>query len=99
DGFAPAQIDDDVAVFHALDRAVDDLADAIDVLVVHALALGIAHLLDDHLLGGLGGDAAELDGRQRLGDEVAVFGGGVAGLGVGQRNLLGVFLDVLDHFE
>ena len=78
DGFATTEVDDDVAVFDALDRAVDDLADAVDVLVVHALALGIAHLLHDHLLGRLGGDAAELDRRQRLGDEVAELGGGVA---------------------
>src|SRR6185369_13873141 len=60
DGLAAAEIDDDVAVLDALDGAVDDLADAIDVLVVHALALGIADLLHDHLLGGLGGNAAEL---------------------------------------
>ncbi len=35
------------------------------------LALGFAHALHDHLLGGLGGDAAEIDRRQRVDDEVA----------------------------
>ena len=48
-----------------------DLADAVLVFVILPLALGIADLLDDHLLGVLGSDAAEIDGRQRLVDEVA----------------------------
>ena len=69
--FAAAQIDDHVAVFDALDRAMHDLADAVLVFVILALALGIAHLLHDHLLGVLRGDAAEIDRRQRLGDVVA----------------------------
>ena len=60
-----AEIDDDVAELDALDEAVDDLADAVLELVVLPLALGVAHLLDDHLLGGLRGDAAEIDRRQR----------------------------------
>ena len=55
----------DVAELDALDDAVDDLADAVLEFVVLALALGIAHLLHDHLLGVLGGDAAEIDRRQR----------------------------------
>ena len=38
----------------------DDVADAVDVLLVHHLALGLADPLQDHLLGGLGGDAAEV---------------------------------------
>ena len=75
-----AEIDDDVAVFDALDDAVDDLADAVLVLVVLALALGVAHLLHDDLLGVLRGDAAEIDRRQRLGDEIADLGVGVAAL-------------------
>src|SRR5690606_32737915 len=40
DGFAAAEVDDDVAVFGALDGAVDDLADAILVLLVLPVALG-----------------------------------------------------------
>ena len=99
DGFATAEVDDDVAVFDALDGAVDDLADAVDVLVVHALALGIAHLLHDHLLGRLGGDAAELDRRQRLGDEVAELGGVVLALGVLELDLAAGLLDGLDDLE
>src|SRR5690606_38581559 len=76
-GLATAEIDDDVAVFDALDGAVDDLADAAGIFLVHAVALGVAHLLHDHLLGRLGGDATEFDGRQRLGDKIAELGGGI----------------------
>jgi hypothetical protein len=71
DALGAAEIDDDVAEFDALDDAGDDLADAILELLELALALGIAHLLEDDLLGGLGGDAAELDRGQRIDDEVA----------------------------
>ena len=80
DALGAAEIDDDVAVFDALDGAVDDLADAVLVLVVLALALGLAHLLHDDLLGVLRGDAAEIERRQRLGDQVADLGVGVAAL-------------------
>ena len=60
-----AQLHDDVAVLEPLDDAVDDLADALAVLGVDVLALGLAHLLEDHLLGGLRRDAAEIFGRSR----------------------------------
>ena len=87
DGLAAAEIDDDVAVFDALDRAVDDLADAVLELLVLAVALGLAHLLHDDLLGRLGGDAAEIHRRQRLGDVVADLGGRVADARVLERDL------------
>jgi hypothetical protein len=48
-----------VAVLEALDGGVHDLADALAVFAEDVLALGLAHLLEDHLLGGLRGDAAE----------------------------------------
>jgi len=38
------------------------------------LTLGVTHLLHDHLLGGLCGDAPKVDRRQRVGDEVADLG-------------------------
>ena len=60
-----SELDDDVAVLEALDHAVDDFADALAVLGVDVLALGLADLLEDHLLGGLRGDAAEILGRTR----------------------------------
>src|SRR4029078_12269688 len=66
-----AEVDDDVAELDALDDAGDDLADAVLELFELALALGVADLLEDHLLGGLGGDTPELDRGQRIDDEVA----------------------------
>ena len=93
DALGAAEVDDDVAVFDALDGAVDDLADAVLVLVVLALALGLAHLLHDHLLGVLRRHAAEVERRQRLGDQVADLGLGVAPLGVGERDLRRLVLD------
>ena len=71
DALGAAEIDDDVAELDALDDAGDDLAGAVLELLILALALGIADLLEDDLLGGLGGDAAEFDRRQRIDDEVA----------------------------
>jgi hypothetical protein len=56
-----AEIDDDVVAGHLLDRAGDEFADAVLVQLDHLRALRVAHLLHDDLLGGLRGDAAELD--------------------------------------
>jgi hypothetical protein len=85
-GFRAAQIDRDVAEFDALDQTVDDLADAVLVLVELAQTLGLAHALDDHLLGGLCGDAAEIDRRQRIGQIIADLGVGVLALGDFERD-------------
>ena len=49
-----AQVDDDMAELDALDDAGDDLADPVLELLELALALGVADLLEDDLLGGLG---------------------------------------------
>jgi hypothetical protein len=43
------------------------------------VALGFAHLLHDHLLGGLRGDAAVFQRRQRVGDGVADLRAGLRG--------------------
>src|SRR5262249_22600857 len=56
-----AELHHKVAVLGALDDAVDDFADAVLELVELALALVFAHPLNDHLLGGLRSDAAEVD--------------------------------------
>ena len=62
-----AEVDEDVvAVAGLLDDAGDDLADAVDVLVVHHLALRLADPLQDDLLRGLRGDAAEVLRRDVL---------------------------------
>src|SRR5581483_4399661 len=62
-----AEVDEDVpAVARLLDDPGDDLADAVDVLVVHHLALRLADPLQDHLLRRLCGDAPEVVGRDVL---------------------------------
>ena len=95
DRLAAAEIDDDIAVFDALDDAVDDVADAVLEFLILPVALGLAHLLHDHLLGRLGGDAAVFERRQRLGDVVADLGGRVAPAGVLDADLGRVVLDLL----
>ena len=94
-----AEIDDNIAVLHALDGAVADLADAILVLAELALALGLAHLLHDHLLGVLRRHAAEIQGRQRFRDQVAHLGLRLAARGVRERHLGRLVLDRLDHLH
>ena len=74
DALGAAEVDDDMAELDALDDAGDDLAGAVLEFLILALALGVADLLEDDLLGGLGGDPAELDRRQRIDDEVAERG-------------------------
>ena len=94
-----AQVDNHIAVFHALDDAVDDLADAILVFLELALALGFAQALHHHLLAGLRHDPAEIEHRQVFLEISADIGGLVAFLGVGQRDLgrFVLHLAVLDH--
>ncbi len=94
-----AQVDHDVAVLDALDEAVDDFALAVLVLVVLTLALGLAHPLHDHLLGGLRGDAAKVDRRQRLGQEVSGLGFGIALARLVDDDLGERVLDQLDDLE
>ncbi len=93
DRLGAAQIDHHVAELDALDQAVDDFADAVLELVVLALALGIAHFLHDHLLCRLRGDAAEIDRRQRIGQEIADLRLGIEALCLGERDLRRLVLD------
>src|SRR5262249_16163654 len=64
DRVGASQIDDDVLLLEALDGAGRQLALAILELLEDAVALGVAHALDDVLVGRLGRDTAELLGRQ-----------------------------------
>src|SRR5262249_48060631 len=59
DGLVAADLHDDVAVLETLDRRVLHLAHAQAELRVDVLALCLADLLENDLLGGLRGDAAE----------------------------------------
>jgi hypothetical protein len=99
DALGTAQIDDHVAVFDALDRTVDDLAHAVLVLVMMPLAFGLAHFLHDHLLGVLGRYAAEIEGRQGLGQKITHVGRRIAPPGIGERYLRGVVLHLLDDLQ
>ena len=92
-----AEIDDDVAVLDPLDRPVDDLADPVLEHLVLLVALGLADLLHQHLLRGLGGNAAVVEGRQRLGNPVADLGRRILLLRVDKRDLGRVVLDLIDH--
>src|SRR5690606_35416884 len=69
-----AQVDVDVAALDALDDAGHQLADAVLPRIDHLRALGLAHALHDLLLGGLRGDATEVDVVDLLLDEVADLG-------------------------
>ena len=93
------QVDGDVAVVDALDHARHDLADAILELFVLALALALAHPLRDDLLGGLGGDAAEVDRRQLVGQEIADLGFRIAALRLDQRDLGVLVLDRIGNLH
>ena len=99
DRLGAAEVDQDVAVLGALDLADHDLADAVLELLVLALALGLAHLLDDHLLGALRRDPTEIDRRQGLQDVVADLGGRVALARLGERDLQRRILDLVAHLE
>src|SRR5690606_4147441 len=70
DGFAAAQIHDNIAIFDPLDSTVDDLADPVFEFIILAVALGFAHFLHDNLFGRLRGDPSEIHGRQLISDEV-----------------------------
>ena len=98
-GLGPAEVHHQVAVLGALDDAVDDLTHPVLVLVVLLLALHLAHPLHDHLLGGLRGDAAEVDRRQRVDDELAEADAGLDLLGDAERDLgvLALHRLLLDH--
>ena len=93
---AAGEVDDDIAVFDALDLAVDDLADAVLEHLILLVALGLADLLHQHLLRRLRRDAAVIEGRQRFGDPVAEARARVLLLRVGQRDLRRVVLDLVD---
>ena len=72
---ALAQLHERVARVGLLDDPRDHLADAVLVLLEHHVALGLADALEDHLLGGLRGDPAEVGRRDvAAGDLVLVLG-------------------------
>ncbi len=91
-----AEIDHDIAVFDPLDLAVDDIADAILVDIILLVALRLADLLHQHLLGRLSGNASVVERRQRFGDPVADLGRGILLLRLRERHLRRLVLDRVD---
>src|SRR5262249_41080074 len=63
EGLHAAEVHERVAVVGLLDDARHDVAHAVDVLLEHHLALGLADPLQHHLLGRLRSDAPEVVGR------------------------------------
>ena len=73
--FRAAHVHDQVRAFGPLDDTGDKLADAVVILVEDGVAFGFAHLLQDHLLGGLRRDASQHIGRPGGENFRADFGG------------------------
>jgi hypothetical protein len=89
-----AQIQVDAAALHPFDHAGDEFAHPALVGVDHLAPFGVAYFLDDHLLGGLGGDAAELDGIDGFLYIIAGLNAGVALSHLGQRDFQFRILDL-----
>src|SRR5271165_5776286 len=94
--FGAAHVDDKVRPFGALDDNGDKLADAAVVFIEDGVALGFAHFLQNDLLGGLRGDAAE-DVGGFVGENFrAHYGIGIFLSGVLEADFLGGVGDFFD---
>ena len=98
-GFGAAQVDDNVAIFDALDQAVNNFAGTVLVFLVLAAAFGVADSLNDHLLRRLRGDAPEIDGRQGVDQKIAGLGIGVSLFRRLEVDLGGLVLDIVRRFH
>ena len=93
------KVDRDRIAFRTFHRTDNNLADTVLVFLVLTGTLGVAHLLRDHLLCGLGRDPAKFDRRQRLAPEFTKRERRLLFRAVGNAHLRGVVLDFLDHFD
>jgi hypothetical protein len=84
-----AKLDQRVALVGLLDDAGDQLADPVLVLLEHHHPFGLADPLQDHLLGGLRGDPAEVVGGDIAGLDLVLVG----------RDHLRVELGLLELFQ
>src|SRR5262249_1710291 len=96
--FGLAEVEHVVGSLDPLDGAVDELARAAGVFVENGLTLGFADFLEDDLLGGLGGDAAEGFGVLRDADFGADFSIGRDTPGFQESHLVSRVFDRLDDF-
>ena len=60
DSLHPAQVDNDIALLETADRSGDDILNAIKIIAIDELPLRLPDPLDDHLLGRLSCNPAEL---------------------------------------
>ena len=97
-GFGLAEVQHIVRTFDAFDGAVDQFAGAPRILLEDGVAFGLADLLKDHLLGGLGGDAPQRVGV--LGDAhfAADFRFGIDAPRLAQRHFMHGIFDGFDGF-
>ena len=89
--FTTAEVDNDIAILDALDRAIDHFGDAVLELFVLTLTFGFANLVGHDLTGHLGLDPAKFEGRQDFGIGLADRRFLIALQGVGQA-LLSIFV-------
>src|SRR5262249_50779748 len=98
-----AQLDDHRPRVRTLDDAVQHLALAVGEFLVDAVPLVVADLLENDLLGGLGGDAAEIVGGSLDADLVTDLGPGRDLPRLGRQDVVqrvfDLFDDVLDHVD
>ena len=92
---APVQVNDDIAILLALDHTVQDLALAVLEFLELAVTLGFAHLLQDHLLGGLRGDPAQINGGNLVNHLIADLGIGKERPGLRHGQLRLIILDTV----
>src|SRR5579864_414472 len=93
-----AEVDHQVLRFDTLDGAVDQLPDAPGIFGIDGLALGFAHLLQDHLFGGLGRDAPQCVGGLGKTDFAFQLGRRIDAVGVFKRDFLVRVLNGFDDF-
>ena len=90
--FRFAQVENDVLALDALHRRIQYFLLAMRILVEDRVALRLAHLLEDHLLGKLRGDAAQRRGIAIHTDLAADFDSGRKLVRLLQRDLIhGIF--------
>ena len=94
--FRASQIEHHIAIFDALDEAVNHLADAVFEFFILLFALGFADALHNHLLGRLRGDTAKFDRRQFVNNLVTDLRFRIIALGDRQRHFQIV---IFDHFD
>src|SRR5260221_2447921 len=96
--FGFSEIHDQVLALNALHAAVDQLAHAAGIFREDGFTLGFAHLLQNHLLGGLGGDAPQRVGRFRKAHLGFDFHRRIDPARVLQRDFLHGIKHRVDHF-